>query len=312
MGGNYSLPESAPARDRHATPAALASTQTDAADPGPQTPTTAPSSVPSVAAGAALQAVSTTDSIHFEPLQVGSRIKADVTLSASAEMSGGPSAMAADLKSSIDGRLRVEIKVLKASAQSLDKIELTLTLLTMHTVFAGESTDSTPEPPETYEVTLSGPSPLVVASNGSKVDPEERIALALFVVPLAEFYARWARSPTLELKPGWTSQVPLPFATALFASEPNQSLRAGPLRARFGSRSPASDDVPFELTLPVKYSGALGKAEFELSGSATLNAKNARPMAFDLGGPLRASAGPPGSQMSVTGSVKLAATVSYP
>src|SRR6187402_365030 len=79
LGGNYSLPESAPARDRHATPAALASTQTDAADPGPQTPTTAPSSVPSVAAGAALQAVSTTDSIHFEPLQVGSRIKADVT-----------------------------------------------------------------------------------------------------------------------------------------------------------------------------------------------------------------------------------------
>jgi len=252
------------------------------------------------------------DAIHFEPVQVGSLIKGEVTLSTSAEMRGGAAGMPNNVKLTLDSRLRVEIKVLKASAQSLDEVEVALTTLSVHSEFGGAVSDGKQEPPQTYDITLSGPSPTIRASSGAKVSAEERLKIALFVIPLVEFYDHWARSPTLELKPGWTSKVPLPFASLLFATPNNETMRVGPLTARFTSRTSASDDVPFELALPVEYGGNLGQVQFDLSGSAKLNAKSARPTAFDLSGPLNATGGPRGSSMNVSGTARLVGTLSYP
>jgi hypothetical protein len=140
----------------------------------------------------------------------------------------------------------------------------------------------------------------------------ERVKLALVVVPLAEFYAHWARSPTLELKPGWSSKLPLPFAATLFTTGRNESLRVGPLTAHFTARAQASDEVPFELALPVEYGSDLGKIELDLTGSAKMNEKLGRPSAIDLSGPLSAKGGPPSAQLSFAGGAKLTGSFSYP
>ena len=217
-----------------------------------------------------------------------------------------------DGKLSFASRLRLELEVRKASAQSLEQIECTLTTLSMHSEFAGQGSDAGQEPPATYDISLAGPSPTIRARNGSEVDSVERVKIAILLVPLAEFYAHWARSPTLELEPGWTSTVPLPFAATLFATTRGESLRAGPLNVRFASRSATSADVPFELVLPLHYGSDLGTIELDLSGSAQLNAKSGRPTAFALSGPLSASGGARGAQMSLSGTAKLAGTLSYP
>ncbi|MEI9941828.1 MAG: hypothetical protein WDO69_31830 [Pseudomonadota bacterium] len=311
LGGNYAEPESAPPGNRHAQAEAAALAQPDAAASEPATPAQIPSTARAAVETGAIARITPADAIHFEPLQVGSQIKAEVTLSTTAEMRGGPPGMLDNGKLSLEGRLRVEIKVLKASAQSLDEVDLTLTTLAMHSEFGGQRTDSKQEPPETYDITLSGPSPAIRAYNGSKVDPVERLKIAILVIPLTEFYAHWARSPTLELKPGWTSKVSMPFAATLFATAKGEFIRIGPLSTRFTSRALASDDVPFELALPLEYGSDLGKIEFDLSGSAKLNAKNGRPSAFDLSGPLSATRGPRGSQMNVTGTARFAGSLSY-
>ncbi|MEI9949156.1 MAG: hypothetical protein WDO74_09280 [Pseudomonadota bacterium] len=311
LGGNYALPESAPAGDRHAQAEASASARPDTAASEPVTAVAAPSATLAAVHADAVARVAPADALQFEPLQVGSQVKAEVTLSTSAEMRGGPPGMLDNGKLSLDVRLRVEIKVLKASAQSLDEIDLTLTTLSMHSEVGGQGADSKPQPPETYDITLSGPSPTIRARSGAKVDPMERVKIAVLLVPLAEFYAHWARSPTLELKPGWTSKVSLPFAATLFATASNEIMRVGPLSARFTSRAAGSDELPFELGLPVEYSSDLGKIAFDLSGTAKLNAKSARPSAFDLSGPLSATGGPRGAQLSVAGTAKFSGSLSY-
>ncbi|HEY3254081.1 MAG TPA: hypothetical protein VGJ91_09045 [Polyangiaceae bacterium] len=314
LGGNYALPEAAPAADRRATPAASAALLPDAAAASNSVkPAAAPSASLAAAEAGPLAPVATADTIHFEPLQVGSLIKADVTLSASAEMHGAAfPGMPKETKVALDSQLRVEIKVRKLTAQTLDEIELTLTTLSMHVDFAGQASDSKGGAPETYDITLSGSAPSIRATNGSKIHAEDRLKLALFIVPLAEFYAHWARSPSLELKPGWSSKVSLPFAATLFAIGQNETMHVGPLDARFSSRAPNGDELPFELALPVEYATDMGKVGVDLRGSAKLNAKNARPSAFDLSGPLNAMGGPRGAQASVTGAVKFAGSFSYP
>jgi hypothetical protein len=81
---------------------------------------------------------------------------------------------------------------------------------------------------------------------------------------------------------------------------------------RFASRSAASAEVPFELALPLQYRNDLGKIELDLTGSAKLNANSGRPTAFDLSGPLNATGGPQGTQLSLSGRAKLSGTLSYP
>lgn len=314
LGGNYALPESAPAGDRRA-PAVSASALPELPASARVTATPAPSDSLALAdSGPAAPATlsAAVDTIHFEPLQVGSLIKSEVTLSASAEMRGGAGSMTDRATLALDSRLRAEIKVMRATAQSLDEIQLTLTTLSVHSEFNGQSSDSKQEPPETYEITLSGSSPTMRATSGVMIDPERSLKLALFVVPLAEFYAHWARSPTLELKPGWSSRVSLPFAATLFATGRNEAMHVGPLDAHFSSRAPGSDELPFELSLPVQYVTPLGKLDVELRGSAKLNAKSARPSGFDLSGPLSATGGPRGVQMNLTGKAKLSGSFTYP
>ncbi len=311
LGGNYAIPESKPAGDRHAPAEASASARPEAAAAPPIAAVAVASATPAAVDASAVARVASAATVQFEPLQVGSQIKAEVTLSTSAQMRGGAPGVLDNGKLSLDVRLRIEIKVLKATAQSLDEIDLTLTTLSMHSEVGGQGADSKLEPPETYDIILSGPSPTIRAHSGAKLDPMERVKIAILLVPLAEFYAHWARSPTLELKPGWTSKVSLPFAATLFATASNEIMRVGPLSARLTSRAPASDELPFELALPVEYASDLGKIAFDLTGSAKLNAKSARPIAFDLSGPLSATGGPRGAQLSVAGTAKFSGTFSY-
>ncbi|HKO49268.1 MAG TPA: hypothetical protein VJV79_16155 [Polyangiaceae bacterium] len=309
LGGDYTLPTSAPINDRRAEPEA--STQADAAAPESMAEMAVASATPAAMAPAAAPSVPV-DAIHFVPFQVGSRIEAKVTVSASAEMHGGPPSMSNQAKLALDSRLRVELEVRKTSAQSLEEMIVTLSTLSMHSEFGGRNVDSKPKPPESYDISLSGAAPTIRPRNGSKLDPEERVKLALFIVPLVEFYAHWARSPMLELKPGWTSKVSLPFAATLFPTASNETLRVGPLNTGFTGRVPASEDVPFELTLPVEYGSSLGRLAFDLSGSAKLNANSGRPTAFDMSGPLSAAGGPRDARLSITGTAKLSGTLSYP
>jgi hypothetical protein len=309
LGGNYTLPELAPAGDRHAPSEASARPAGTATQP--TTAIAAPSATLAAVPASAVTQVAAADAIRFEPLRAGSRIKAEVTLNASVEMRGAPPSMG-DGKFSLDSRLRFELEVRKASTQSLDELELTLTTLSMRSEFAGQSSDEKLEPKETYDIALAGSSPIIRARSGSEVDTMARVKIAILLVPLAEFYARWARSPTLELKPGWSSAVSMPFASALFATTQGENLRAGPVSVRFASRSPASAEVPFELALPLQYRNDLGKIQLDLTGSAKLNANSGRPTAFDLSGPLSATGGPQGTQLSLSGRAKLTCSLSYP
>jgi len=315
LGGNYSAPESAPSHDRRASAEPPASAPPPAREPD----AAVVSAMPAASAGAALADVdagevpktTVADTLHFEPFHVGSRIDGELTVGAAAQLQGGPPGMATGGKFSVAGRLRAEIRVLKVSPQSLDEIELTLTVLAMQSEFGGQQSQSQQEPPETFDITLSTP-PSIRPRSGSKVVPLGRVKIALVVVPLAEFYGRWARSPTLELKPGWSRELPLPFAGTLFPPTRDESMRTGPLRARFNARTGSADTVPFELTLPLRYKNDLGAVDVELSGSAHLNAKSGRPTAFDLNGPMNASGGPRGSQLNVVGTAKLGGTFNYP
>jgi len=313
LGGNYALPEPAPAADRHAQAESSPTEQPDSARTEPkEAKPEAPSSKPKTVDSSALTKTAPADTLRFQPLQAGSRIQAEVTLNTSAEIRGAMPGMPDNVTFAVDSRLRADIELLKVSAQSVDELTLKLTTLAMHAEFAGQATDSKQEPPETYRITLSGGSPTIRGSSGSKVELEDRVKIALFIVPLAEFYAHWAGSPTLELKPGWSSKVSLPMATTLFATTSDEAMRVGPLSTRFTSRPERSDEVPFELKLPVEYSGKLGKISFDLSGSAKLSAKSARPTSFELSGPLNATGGPHGSQLSLAGKAQLTCTLSYP
>ena len=311
LGGIYALPDSAPGVDRRARAEPADSAPADVSVEEPVIPVASASGALAPADANARAVIAPVDTIHFEPLRVGSRIKAEMTVSTSAEMHGGPPGLRDDGKLSLDGNLRVEINVLKASAQSLDELDLTLTTLAMHSQFGGQSSDSKPEPPQTYNVMLSGSSPSIRAHGGSTVDPIERVKLALLLVPLVEFCAHWSQSPTLELKPGWTSKVQLPFAATLFATRPNESMRVGPLSARFSSRARVGGDVPIEFSLPIAYGSDLGKIDFDLTGTASLNEKTGRPTAFELNGPLSASGGARGVQLNIVGRARFAVTLGY-
>ena len=310
LGGNYALPESAPAGDRRAQ--VIASAQPDAAAPEPVTAAPVASATSVATDAAEVVPVAHASALRFEPLQVGTRIKGDVTLNAEAEMTGGPPAMRNSGKLALDSRLRVELKVLKASGQGPDEIELTLTTLSMHSEFGGQRADNDKqEPPETYDIILSGSSPSIRPRRGATVNPIERLKIAILVAPLVEFNAHWLGSAPFELKPGWVSQVPLPFAATLFATSGNETMSMGPLSTRFISRTKAGDDVPFEISLPATYGSKLGKIELALTGTATLNGKSGRPSAFELSGPLRAKGGPDGAQLNFAGTVRFAGTLGY-
>ena len=309
LGGNYTSPETARAADKRA-PTAEPPTASDATSAEPvKSKPTLPPALQAAADGGASVAAPSSDSLHYEPLKAGDQIKGDVVLTVAAQMRGGPPGLIANSKLSLDGKLLVELKVLKASPQSLDELELTITTTSMHTEFGGQSVDGKQDPPETYDVTLSGQSPNIRAHNGSKVDDGDRAIVMILVAPLVEFHAHWARARDFELKPGWTVKVPV--SVPAFAGSSGENVHVGPFGARYAGRSPAGDSAAFELTLPVQYGTDFGKLDVELSGSANLSLANGRPTAIELNGPVTARGGPSGSQMSFNGTTKFSATLSY-
>ncbi|HEY4105438.1 MAG TPA: hypothetical protein VGM44_16180, partial [Polyangiaceae bacterium] len=253
LGGDYAPPAEASAAPRKAQPAAAAEREANpvasTSEAGKPAPSAAPAAKPEPA-----KAADAGDMLRYDPLKVGDRLRAEVSIALSAELQGGPPGE--DNKLAFDGKARVEIKIVKSSAQTLDQLEVTLTPLSLHTEFGGQSSDSAQDPPQTYDVILSGQTPSVKPQSGA-LEKEDRAALLVFVAPLAEFHKRWAAAPTLNLKPGWSSKIPLP--TPAFLVAPGDSVQLGPLALNYAGRDVASANVPFALELPVEWGSDLGK-----------------------------------------------------
>ncbi|MES1175950.1 MAG: hypothetical protein ABUL62_16635 [Myxococcales bacterium] len=314
LGGTYDAPPVAETADRRAPKQALpnASANASASATEPEPPPNKPVVAVAKVVADAASAVKPGDTLLYQPLKAGDRIKADVTLTFKAELRGGPPGLPASGSLGMDSKLRVELKVNRVSALALEELELTVTTLSMHTEFAGQGSDAKAEPPDVYDVTL-GQSPSIRAHDGSKPDAEDRAVLLVLVAPIADFHARWAASPTLDLEPGWSSKVPVTLPK--FADAHTETVQVGPLAVRYsgrGARDVASDNVPFDVTLPLQYGADMGKLDFELTGKATLSATTGRPTSIDLSGPFSAqSGGRDAGPMSFSGSTKFTAQLSY-
>ena len=310
LGGNYSAIE-APSRPHQPRAQGVPSAGGNVAlnQDAPERRAGAVSAL-ATATPAAVAVADAADTLRYDPFQTGDQIRGEVTFSLAAELSGS----SADLRGSnnklaLDTKLHVDMKVLKTSAQSLDELEVTLTPISLHTDFDGHSSDSKQDPPETYDVILSGQSPSIRAQSGAPLEKEGRAILIVLITPLVEFHSRWARSPTLSLTTGWSSKVPL--AAPPFMAAPGDTVRVGPLAVRFNGRDRGAGSVPFELSLPIEWTSDLGLLNFDFNGRALLGTRG-RPLALDLSGPLTGNAGPSGSRFSLRGTAKFAATLSYP
>jgi len=312
LGGAYAAPDSVAAKGPHLAPVASVTVADDAGSAPEAAKPVALTSVPSAAldAGAPVVTLSSADAVRYDPLKAGDRVLANVNLEANGELLGGPPGGLANNKVLLGMQHKVELRVIAASVQRLEELELTITPLSAHSEFGGHVTDSKSSPPETFEVTLSGRSPSVRAKHGSKVDAADRALLSALVLPLAEFHARWSTGSSFELKSGWSARTPLPVAS-LF-EEPGDKLQVGPFLARFDGRDLATDNVPFQIALPIAFSTDEGKIDFDLKGAVVLGAKRGRPTRLDLSGPLHANGGPGGNTLSIVGTTKLSATLSYP
>jgi hypothetical protein len=307
LGGNYALSASEPARDR----------QAQVSDAGPSSEPSSPRQ-PAPAANVALETpvadaglpVPDRDLLRYDPLKTGDQVKGELSVFFSAALEhGGQGVLPGNGFVTLDTKFRIELKVVRASAQSLDELELKLTPLSLHTDFGGRSSDMPQVSVKTFDITLGGRSPNVRERAGAPLTAEERAMLMLFVTPLTDFHERWSHSPTLELKSGWSSKVPVTVPS--FMSTSSDTMHIGPFVARYSGRDPNSDQVPFQVTLPIEYGTDLGKLSFELSGTARLSADKARPVSIDLSGPVSGGAGPHG-EVSFHGTAKIAATLGYP
>ncbi|HWZ89522.1 MAG TPA: hypothetical protein VNW92_11750 [Polyangiaceae bacterium] len=310
LGGDYAASEATSTEPHHprAQTAPPASEDAGVLDEAPEKHARVAASA---ASADPVTAAASSDVLRYDPFKTGDQIRADVSFSLSAELQGNsPDLRAGNNKLGLDAKLHVEIKVLKSSTQTLDELEVTLTPISLHTDFNGQSSDSKQDPPETYDVTLTGQTPSIRARSGATLAKEDRATLIVLITPLVEFHNHWARSPTLALKAGWSSKVPL--AAPAFMAAPGDTVHVGPLSARFSGRdSGASGSVPFDLSLPIEWTSDLGLMNFDFNGRALLGARG-RPSALDLSGPLTGTVGPAGSQFGLRGSAKFAATLTYP
>jgi hypothetical protein len=308
LGGNYSVIDPETPRDRRATADATPKPPEPAVHATPVANTLAQATVAD--AGAAAIPASSSDTLRYDALKTGDQIKAEVSVAFKAAMeSGGRGILPGDGAIGIDTKFRVDLKVVRASTQALDELELILTPLSLTTEFGGRKSETPQEAAKTFDITLSGHSPSVHERGGDKLTTEERAVLMVLVSPLSEFHGRWARSPSLELKSGWSAKVPLSVPS--FMSTSSDTMQIGPFTASYTRRDANSDQVPFQVALPVQYGTELGKLELELTGVARLSANRARPVSIDLSGPVSGGGGPRG-ELSFHGSAKFAATLSYP
>ncbi len=310
LGGNYAVADGPASRDRTAASASAVA----AADPIP-----APEPAAQVAGALTAAPVPVTDAgapviananlIHYDPLKVGDKVKVEVNVTFDlALQTGHEGVVPGDGKLGIDAKYRFDIKVTQASAQTLDELEVTVTPLAMRTHYGAHTTEAPLDPAEKFTITL-GRSPSVKAPSGSTSDEEGRAALLLLCTTLADFHEHWARSPSLELKSGWSSKSPI--SVPPFLNSHGEVLQAGPFVAKYSGRDATTDRVSFDIALPASYGGAIGKLDFDLKGIAQLGAAQARPLTIDLSGAANGSGGPRG-ELSARGFTKFNATFSYP
>ncbi|MEO8904038.1 MAG: hypothetical protein ABI488_17005 [Polyangiaceae bacterium] len=306
LGGNYAIAESPATRNRTATSASAVAEATEP-KPAPLASNTVVASALLADAGAPL--VADANRLHYDPLKIGDKVKAEVKVSFDLELqSGHPGVIPGDGKVGVDARYRLDLKVTQASAQTLDELEVTVTPLSMRTRYGEHAREAPLDAAETFQVTL-GRSPSVKASTGSASQEQGRAALLLLCSSLAAFHERWARSPNLELNSGWSSKSPV--SVPRFLNRQGEVLQVGPFVATYTHRDTSADRVPFELALPASYGGALGKLDFDFKGTAQLSAAQARPLSIELSGPANGSAGPQG-ELSARGFSKFEASLSYP
>jgi len=309
LGGNYVVAAPESPRDRQAR-------KQDAERPLPAEPQAAPEAAvaaktlaeQSVAdAGAAAAHANT---LHYEPLKSGDQIKGELSVSLKAAMeSGVQGVLPGNGSLGIDAKFRIDLKIVRASVQTLDELEMTMTPISLRTELGGRTTDVGQTEAKTFDITLGGHSPSVHERRGDKLTAQERAVLMVLVTPLSDFHERWTRSPTLELKPGWSANVSV--SVPAFMSAASDTMRIGPFTARYTGRDAVSDLVPFQVALPIQYGTDLGKLDFDLTGIARLSEAKARPVSIDLSGPVSGGGSPHGG-VSVHGSAKFAATLSYP
>lgn len=306
LGGNYEALEStSPQKPRPVKEADALASEDGGVEGEPVAKPSAHAAVPPVKTESGPSA----DSVRYEPLKSGDQIRADVTFGIAAEVQGNLPDPHGSNEVSLDAKLHVELKIVRSSAQGLDQLEVTLTPVSLHTDFDGHSSDSKQDPPQTYDVTLSGQTPSIRARGGAPLEKEDRAMLTVLITPLVEFHNHWARSPTLALKPGWSSKIPL--ATPSFMTAPGDTIKVGPLALSYDGRDANTTSTPFNLSLPVEWTTDIGRLNLELGGRAQLGAKG-RPVSLELSGPLSGNAGAPGTQFALHGSAKFAATLSYP
>jgi hypothetical protein len=309
LGGDYSPIAAASVAPRAPRPADSAAVVSEDADANANSPGKSPQIAPILVNADAGTSAADADVLRYEPFKTGEQIRAEVSFGISSEVQSGSSDVHGGNKLALDAKVHVDVKIVKSSAQSLEELEVTLTPISMHTDFDGQSSDSTQDPTQTYDITLSGQAPNIRARRGSSLEKEDRATLIILITPLLEFHNHWARSPTLPLKSAWSSKVPL--AAPSFLSAPGDTVHVGPLLARYNGRDGSPTSVPFELGLPIEWSTDFGALNFDLNGRALLGAKG-RPISLDLSGPLTGNVGPSGSQLGLRGTAKFAATLTYP
>ncbi len=209
LGGDYSVAETAPGRDLRAQNSDRAPVLEAAEVPPPAPPT-----VGVVGPAAALSAArpsAPADSLRYDLLKTGDSMKAELSVSFNAELvNGGRGVLPGNGALGLDAKLLIEVKVTRASAQSLDELELTITPDAIRTEIAGNISQLPQAPPKTFELNMAGRSPTLRAHGGATLDAQERAALMLLLTPLLSFHEHWARSPTLELVSGWSRETSLP------------------------------------------------------------------------------------------------------
>ncbi len=312
LGGSYATPE-APSLKDHKANVSL-----------PQAASTAPpatSSEAKLAAAAVVPAADSSapaapvapsaDTLRYDPLKTGDRVNVELTVGVHAQLSGMPPGILPSNDVSFDIAQHVEIKIVKASPQGLDELQLSLALVSMHGKLVGNDLDHGAEPAELFDISFSGSNrkAKISAHDGKPLNPADRAVLCALIVPLSEFHTHWSRAPSLELKAGWSAQTPLSAGSV--CEEGGGHAQIGPFLARFAGRDPASDRVPFQVSLPMKYSSDSGQLELTLAGSTEVGTAKGRPSSIALAGPLTAQGGP-GGHVGVTGNAKVDATFSYP
>jgi len=308
LGGNYDALENTSARKPKAAPAVHVAPSEDSRVEGEavaQPPARTAAPVVNAENGPSADG----DTVRYEPLKSGDQIRADVSFGIAAEVQGNLPDPHGSNKLSLDAKLHVELKIVRGSAQGLDQLEVTLTPVSLHTDFDGHSSDSKQDPPQTYDVTLSGQTPSIRARGGAPLEKEDRAMLTVLITPLVEFHNRWSRSPTLALKSGWSSKIPL--AAPSFMTAPGDTIKVGPLALRYDGPGANTESTPFNLSLPIEWTTDIGRLNLELSGRTQLGAKG-RPVSLELSGPLSGNAGAPGMQFALRGNARFAASLSYP